>query len=62
MRIIIEPDDEDGVDYIEIQLSEKEIQSLLDYDPIEKEIGDALGSGRNINIYIRRILYASEKR
>lgn len=54
MKIIIESDDEDNVDYIEIQLSDHDLEDLDEFIPIQKHIGDPFGSGKDINIYLRK--------
>lgn len=54
MRIILD-EDEDDCCYIEIQLTEQDLKKLLSYDPIERDVGDVFGNGRDVNIYLRRI-------
>lgn len=48
--------DEDEMEncYLEIQLSEKDLKKLLCYEPLEKDVGDALCLRKNVNVYIRR--------
>lgn len=62
MRIIFDYDDDDDKDLMEIQLTEDEIKSLLSYEPIEKDVDNELGSKTKLNVYIRRIVYATKKR
>jgi len=62
MRINFDYDEDDDKDLMEIQLSEEEIKKLLSYEPIEKDISNELGSGSKLNVYVRRVAYASKKR
>lgn len=62
MRIIFDYDDEDDKDLIEIQLTEQEIKSLLEYQPLEKDTYNEIGSKSTLNIFIRRMSHAVKKR
>ncbi len=62
MRIIFDYDDDEDKDLMEIQLSEMEIKKLLEYEPLEKDVYNEIGSKSTLNIYIRRMAYASKKR
>lgn len=61
MRIIFDVDDSEDRQYLEIQLSENEIKALHDYEPVEKEVYNELGSKSMLNVYIRRLHHAIEK-
>lgn len=62
MRIFFDYDEDDDKDLMEIQLTEEEVKKLLSYEPIEKDISNELGSGTKLNVYIRRVAYATKKR
>lgn len=66
MKIFFDYDDEEDKDLMEIQLSENEIKKLLSYEPLEKDVSNELLSeneeSRTLNVYIRRIAYATKKR
>jgi hypothetical protein len=53
VRIILDEDEIDNC-YLEIQLSESDLKKLSSYEPLEKDIGDALCLRKNVNVYIRR--------
>ncbi len=61
MKIIIEDDDEENKKNIEIRLTQAELEKLMDYQSLQKDIGNALSCDRDVNIYIGRS-HASQER
>jgi len=48
-------------DYIDIQLTEKEIKRLLEYEAVSEDFPAALSDFKDLNVIIRRTNNASKK-
>lgn len=60
MRVVFERDDEE--DFIELILSDEEIEELKSYHGIARDVYEALGPERNLSVFIRRgSTYAAKK-